>query len=140
MTVRVEVQQVMPDDWTGWKDDDEARPIFRRIVVEDGRTPEVRQHLRELRRRGVKVGPLLGDELDRQPGDTLRGAPAGFTHPALCGARTKAGHPCRALKVKGRKRCKWHGGLSTGPRTAEGKAHCTRNLPWAKPRSDHPVR
>ena len=68
-------------------------------------------------------------KLDRQPGDTKRGIPAGFTHPALCGARTKAGHPCRALKVKGRKRCKWHGGLSTGPRTAEGKARCTANLP-----------
>jgi hypothetical protein len=131
MIARVEVQEIDPDNWSGCGN---TLPHlrFRRVVADDGHTPEVRQHLRELRARGVKVGPLLGDELDHQPGDTLRGVPAGFTHPALCGARTKANHPCRALKVKGRKRCKWHGGLSTGPRTAEGKARCTRNLPWAR--------
>ncbi len=129
MTARVEVQRVVPDDWTDWKDDDAARPIFRRVVVEDGHTPEVRRHLRELRARGVQVGHLLGDELDLQPGDTQRGVPAGFTHDALCGARTRAGHPCRALKVPGRKRCRWHGGLSTGPRTAAGIARVTHNLP-----------
>ncbi|THD09779.1 hypothetical protein B1806_10185 [Metallibacterium scheffleri] len=53
------------------------------------------------------------------------------TNPNLCNARTKSGRPCRALKLRGG-RCKWHGGLSTGPRTAEGKARCTTNLPWAK--------
>lgn len=25
-------------------------------------------------------------------------------------------------------RCKWHGGLSTGPKTLEGKAKCADNL------------
>ncbi|MGH9436199.1 MAG: HGGxSTG domain-containing protein [Terriglobia bacterium] len=25
--------------------------------------------------------------------------------------------------------CHWHGGMSTGPRTPEGKARVTRNLP-----------
>jgi len=46
-----------------------------------------------------------------------------------CGARCRDGHPCRAPAVwdakRGRLRnlrCRMHGGLSTGPRTAEGKA------------------
>ena len=127
MTARVEVQEIDHDDWTGCGNK-LPRLRFRRVVVEDGHIAKVRQYLRELCARGVKVGPLLGDELDLQPGDTKRGIPAGFTHPALCGAKTKVGHPCRAMKVAGRKRCKWHGGLSTGPRTAEGKARCARNL------------
>ena len=39
-----------------------------------------------------------------------------------CGARTRKGHPCRNLSEPGRRRCKFHGGKSTGPRTAEGRA------------------
>jgi hypothetical protein len=46
-----------------------------------------------------------------------------------CCARTKAGTPCKTKAVPGRKRCRWHGGLSTGPRTPEGKAKVARNLP-----------
>lgn len=39
-----------------------------------------------------------------------------------CGAKTKKnGQPCQCKVVPGKKRCKWHGGLSTGPRTPEGK-------------------
>ena len=34
--------------------------------------------------------------------------------------------------ASGRKRCKWHGGLSTGPHTPVGKARCARNLPRAR--------
>jgi hypothetical protein len=30
--------------------------------------------------------------------------------------------PCRMKKVPGKNRCRLHGGLSTGPRTAEGRA------------------
>ncbi len=37
-----------------------------------------------------------------------------------CGARTRAGAPCRGPAVRGRWRCRMHGGKSTGPRTAEG--------------------
>ena len=40
-----------------------------------------------------------------------------------CGAATKSkGAPCRATAVKPGGRCKWHGGLSTGPKTPAGKA------------------
>jgi hypothetical protein len=35
-----------------------------------------------------------------------------------CGARTRAGHPCRQAAVRGRARCRMHGGAkgSGGPR------------------------
>ena len=38
-----------------------------------------------------------------------------------CGARTRKGIPCRARALPGKARCKFHGGLSTGPKTAEGR-------------------
>jgi len=39
-----------------------------------------------------------------------------------CGARTRKGAPCRARAINGKGRCKFHGGMSTGPRTPEGRA------------------
>ena len=38
-----------------------------------------------------------------------------------CNARTRRGTACQKPPMKGKKRCRLHGGLSTGPRTAEGK-------------------
>lgn len=45
-----------------------------------------------------------------------------------CGALTRAGTPCQARAVWGAEqdrpvngRCRFHGGLSTGPRTAAGR-------------------
>ena len=54
-----------------------------------------------------------------------------------CGARTRKGDPCLVRVEPGKRRCRFHGGLSTGPRTAEGKARIAaaqRNR-WAKRRS-----
>lgn len=40
----------------------------------------------------------------------------------ICGAKTtRKGTPCRNMSEPGRKRCKFHGGRSTGPKTAEGR-------------------
>ena len=39
-----------------------------------------------------------------------------------CGARTRRGTACQKPPLNGKTRCRLHGGLSTGPRTAEGKA------------------
>ena len=39
----------------------------------------------------------------------------------ICGAKTRAGSPCGKFPVAGKRRCLLHGGLSTGPRTDEGK-------------------
>ncbi|WP_254209437.1 HGGxSTG domain-containing protein [Burkholderia multivorans] len=44
-----------------------------------------------------------------------------------CGAKTRAGTPCKLTALYSNGRCKLHGGLSTGPRTAEGKARAALN-------------
>jgi hypothetical protein len=38
-----------------------------------------------------------------------------------CGAKTRTGAPCKMRPVPWGKRCRLHGGFSTGPRTAEGR-------------------
>ena len=50
------------------------------------------------------------------------GSPLARRDRPSCGARTRKGAPCQAQVVPGKRRCRMHGGLSTGPRTAEGKA------------------
>ena len=50
----------------------------------------------------------------------------------VCGAKTRAGTPCRRRDIYGNGRCKFHGGLSTGPKTKQGKKMSCQNLPWAK--------
>lgn len=66
------------------------------------------------------------------PGDTRAGLTQDYAgdDPARCNARcsTRDGKPCRALKVPGGARCRMHGGLSTGPKTAEGRAKVALNL------------
>ena len=44
-----------------------------------------------------------------------------------CAARTRAGTPCKRRDLYSSGRCKLHGGLSTGPRTAKGKRRSARN-------------
>ena len=39
-----------------------------------------------------------------------------------CGAKTRSGEPCSKFPIKGKRRCRLHGGLSSGPKTAEGRA------------------
>ena len=39
----------------------------------------------------------------------------------LCGAKTRKGGSCKQKALPGRTRCKFHGGMSTGPRTAKGR-------------------
>lgn len=38
-----------------------------------------------------------------------------------CGANTRKSTKCRAQALPGKARCKLHGGLSTGPKTAQGR-------------------
>lgn len=44
-----------------------------------------------------------------------------------CGAKTRAGTPCKNTALFRNGRCKFHGGKSTGPRTVEGKARSSQN-------------
>ena len=42
--------------------------------------------------------------------------------PIRCGAKTRSGTPCAKYPIAGKKRCRLHGGRSTGPRSAAGRA------------------
>lgn len=45
-----------------------------------------------------------------------------------CGAKGKrTGKPCPHTGIYANSRCQWHGGLSTGPKTPEGKARAALN-------------
>ena len=46
----------------------------------------------------------------------------------LCGARTRKGVPCQRKAVRGKQRCRNHGGMSTGPKTAEGRARISEGV------------
>lgn len=52
-----------------------------------------------------------------------------------CGAKTRAGTPCKLNSLYENGRCKFHGGLSTGATTKEGKAKVAKNgfkVGWRK--------
>lgn len=54
-----------------------------------------------------------------------------------CGARGKrTGLPCPHTAVYANGRCRWHGGLSTGPKTAEGRAKAAMNSRWRERLAD----
>jgi hypothetical protein len=77
-----------------------------------------------------QVAFLLGDW--PVPG----GAAAATTSRAqpACGARTRQGTPCKSRVLHRGGRCRNHGGLSTGPRTGEGKSRSALNLAeWLRP-------
>jgi hypothetical protein len=40
----------------------------------------------------------------------------------MCWARNRQGHPCSVRVEPGKRRCRFHGGLSTGPKTVAGRA------------------
>ena len=125
--VLVELREVGPEECDGAAE--KYRLRWRRVVVQDGHDHETRTALRELRRRGLYDGPLLGDELPPPEGATRRGVPADYAgdDERLCNARCVTGRPCRALALPNG-RCVRHGGRSTGPRTPEGKRRSAANL------------
>lgn len=51
-----------------------------------------------------------------------------------CGAMSRKGHPCKRTDLMTNGRCKFHGGLSTGPKTMEGRHQAIANLAkrWVK--------
>jgi hypothetical protein len=57
-----------------------------------------------------------------------------------CGARTKAGTPCKLTAIYINGRCKWHGGCSTGPKTEAGKEQSRINgRKGGRPKEPKPV-
>ena len=66
------------------------------------------------------MDPMNSEE--KQPGAWLRhgNPPGNLRNVRKCGAQTRRGTPCGGPAVRGRRRCRLHGGWSTGPRTPEG--------------------
>jgi hypothetical protein len=80
----------------------------------------------------ARVLPAAVARLLPRPRDTVRRAPGDVVTPKpgrpRCGAKTRQGTPCQAPPVWDHRhdrprngRCRLHGGLSTGPKTPEGK-------------------
>lgn len=70
------------------------------------------------------AGYPLNNKPDMRPfPDELRGL--------TCGAKSRAGTPCKLTSLYSNGRCKFHGGLSTGPTTDVGKRRVAMNLPKA---------
>lgn len=55
-----------------------------------------------------------------------------------CGARARSGAPCKNKVIPGKRRCKFHGGLSTGPKTEGGRARiaAAQRLRWQRWREE----
>ena len=78
---------------------------------------------------GIKYREVEAPMTSARPPELMhRSARANDFGPSHCGAKTRAGTPCRAKRLPGKPRCKWHGGCSTGPRTQEGKSKAAQNL------------
>lgn len=45
----------------------------------------------------------------------------------MCGAKTRSGKPCKQTNIFDNGRCKFHGGMSTGPTTPEGRRQSAIN-------------
>jgi hypothetical protein len=90
-----------------------------------GRVPPVGADLRSARAELGSAPATSMPKLHAAPGASRgrlkNGNPSGdYLRAPRCGARTRAGCPCRQPAMKNG-RCRLHGGLSTGPRTAEGR-------------------
>jgi hypothetical protein len=67
-----------------------------------------------------RVGEIRGTPHDKRRGMLRNANPSGdFSKAARCGAKTRRGTSCQCPAMKNG-RCRLHGGLSTGPKTAEG--------------------
>jgi hypothetical protein len=94
----------------------------------------VRRRFPESYARLVADGTVAAIHAEKRRRDLLEKRPGKEDRPR-CGARcrTRGGQPCRARvvvdrdeqgKVRIRKRCRMHGGCSTGPKTEEGRRRC----------------
>lgn len=90
--------------------DGEKIVLSERIVTAQGRKPVSALQAKFSKRARKKILGL-----------TARRVPCGAT-------RHSDGQPCEALSEPGKKRCRFHGGRSTGPKTPEGKARAVANL------------
>lgn len=97
--------------------------------------PEVRsvRTWNEDRDNAHQGGPVMsGQNTSAIPnrGRLKNGNPSGdYMKAPRCGARNRRGTPCQCAAMRGKRRCRLHGGLSSGARTAEG-IHRIRVANW----------
>jgi hypothetical protein len=73
-----------------------------------------------------RVDEIGATPQDKRRGKLKNGNPSGdFSKAARCGAKTRRGIACQCPAMKNG-RCRLHGGLSTGARTAEGTERIRR--------------
>lgn len=89
------------EDWARAQPDDVRRDLFRQWVARASAAQEAGSYVPEFPR-------------------YLRGL--------TCGALKRNGERCGSTTLCANGRCKFHGGASTGPRTAEGRAKALENL------------
>jgi hypothetical protein len=116
-----------------------ALPLIERAEINVRETQHRRWREARLRREEVWIANQIARLDEKRPAEVAKffeqnKSPSG---PELtgrnrkrCGARTRSrnGAPCQCKVVSGRTRCRLHGGLSTGPRTPEGKARCAEGV------------
>ena len=93
---------------------------LERYEAELLRASDERVRLRKLEKAAQQTRlKLLAEERQRDCEERSRRREA---RKQLCGARTRAGHPCKRKGLGRGGRCPNHGGASTGPKTQEGRA------------------
>jgi hypothetical protein len=113
-------------------DDTEKRKRFKAYCAEYDRVTAERNAI-EIEHDRATDGWSLIKGLLRRGG--LHQPPSLPDHPPFpdelrsmtCAAKTRAGTPCKLTSIYSNGRCKLHGGLSTGPRTAAGKLTSAAN-------------
>lgn len=107
-----------------------ANAVLQRVLDRLNSAEAIREREREFtRRQRIEAVERAAAEADaRKEANRKANRPK-------CGARTRKGAPCRAPAVWDSKkvepvngRCRMHGGLSTGPKSAAGRARALRNL------------
>lgn len=96
-----------------------SRSVPSKVLFEY-RAPSPITSLREYRRR-------LREAKERARQEVFDSLPSFSAPTGPCGAKTRAGTPCKLKSVYSNGRCHLHGGLSTGPKTAAGKARSALN-------------
>jgi hypothetical protein len=67
------------------------------------------------------VATVLDEPHARRSGWLKNGNPSGdWTKARRCGALTRRQTACQCPAIRNRRRCRLHGGMSTGPKTAAG--------------------
>ncbi|MEX0281345.1 MAG: HGGxSTG domain-containing protein [Arenibacterium sp.] len=103
--LEVELRSLFQSDPIDWR---EIRSRWRPCPAEAHKRPDYRRDCSQCHGVNCKRMAELGLNDAREP--------LPKTERPTCGARTRAGGQCQARVVPGKRRCRLHGGLSTGPK------------------------